>query len=206
MEHSLNERTLALAALYQATVLVHKIACHGLADLAAQEVCIRSLFATDAPDTESIFGGTAGLALGLRTLDEQFGNPEKRDIVLTRYVISVMALERKLAKRPDLLHKLSEGIALAQSQAEHFSISHENVLANLADLYVNTISTLTPRIIVRGEHGHLSHPDNANRVRSLLLAAVRAAVLWHQCGGRRWQLLFQRKKIIESCAQLQRSI
>jgi len=112
-----------------------------------------------------------------------------------------MALERKLIKNPAILQMLSAGIDKAIAQAEHFSPSHENVIANLADLYVSTISRLTPRVIVKGEHGHLSNPANANRVRVLLLAALRSAILWHQCGGSRWQLLFQRKKIIATAKQ-----
>ena len=205
MQHTLSERTLALAGIYQACRLVGKIAHEGLADLAAQDVCIRSLFVTDPADTAAVYGGSDNIVnnlyLGLTTLIEQFAQPDKRDIELTRYVITVMALERKLIKNPALLQMISAGIDKATAQAEHFSPSHENVIANLADLYINTISRLTPRVIVKGEHGHLSNPANANRVRVLLLAALRSAILWHQCGGNRWQLLFQRKKIIAAAKQ-----
>ncbi|MCW9047867.1 MAG: DUF489 family protein, partial [Gammaproteobacteria bacterium] len=48
----------------------------------------------------------------------------------------------------------------------------------------------------------LSQTNNANKVRALLFAAVRSAVLWRQCGGSRWQLLLSRKKYIESAARL----
>jgi high frequency lysogenization protein len=205
MTHTTSERTLALAGIYQACRLVSKIACDGLADVAAQDICIRSLFVTDPPDTAAVYGGRAtisdNLRIGLATLIEQFDQPDKRDIELTRYVITIMALERKLMKRPALLQMLSAGIDKASAQAEHFSPSHENVIANLADLYVTTISTLAPRIIVKGEHGHLTNPANANRVRALLLAALRSAILWRQCGGNRWQLLWQRKNISAAAEQ-----
>src|SRR3569623_1691456 len=49
---------------------------------------------------------------------------------------------------------------------------------------------------------HLSHPDVANKVRTLLLAAIRSAVLWRQCGGNRWQLIFGRRKIIDTARAL----
>jgi len=205
MNHSLSERTLALAGIYQACRLVNNIACDGLADLSAQEVCIRSLLVTNPADTAAVYGGRNNIAdtlrIGLTTLIEQFGQADKRDIELTRYVITIMALERKLMKQPAMLESLSIGIDKANAQTEYFSPSHENVIANLADLYVNTISTLPPRIIVKGEHGHLSNPANANRVRALLLAALRSAILWRQCGGTRWQLLFQRKSFITSAEQ-----
>jgi len=113
-----------------------------------------------------------------------------------------MHLERKLAKKPDMLKTIAQGIEKAREQARHFSSTHENVVANLADLYVNTISTLPPRIIVNGEHGYLSDPENANKVRALLLAAIRSAVLWRQCGGMRLQLLLNRRKIIEEAEKI----
>jgi high frequency lysogenization protein len=75
-------------------------------------------------------------------------------------------------------------------------------LANLAGCYSETISTLSPRIVVLGEHGHLSNPDVANTVRALLLAAIRSAVLWRQCGGNRLQLLFGRRKLIAEAQRL----
>ena len=67
---------------------------------------------------------------------------------------------------------------------------------------MNTISTLTPRIIIKGEHGYLSDPHNANKVRTILLAGIRAAVLWRQSGGTRPKLILQRKKIHEAAKQL----
>ncbi len=94
-----------------------------------------------------------------------------------------------------MMGQLKDGLTRIRGQAEHFSLTHENVLAALADLYVNTVSTLTPRIIVSGQHGHLTNPANANKVRALLLAAIRSVVLWRQSGGNRFQLLFKRKQL-----------
>jgi high frequency lysogenization protein len=37
-------------------------------------------------------------------------------------------------------------------------------------------------------------------VRALLLAGMRAAVLWHQCGGSRLKLIIQRRPLLE-CAK-----
>jgi len=42
----------------------------------------------------------------------------------------------------------------------------------------------------------------ANKIRTLLLAGIRAAVLWRQMGGNRWQLLFSRKDIINDAKML----
>jgi high frequency lysogenization protein len=74
---------------------------------------------------------------------------------------------------------------------------HPNLLAHLADIYSRTLSQLQPRIMVRGESNYLQNPDNQNRIRSLLLAGVRAAWLWRQVGGNRWKILFGRHKLLD---------
>jgi high frequency lysogenization protein len=49
--------------------------------------------------------------------------------------------------------------------------------------------------MVNGEQDYLSRPEIANKIRALLLAGIRSAILWKQCGGTRWKFLFFRKKI-----------
>ncbi|MCG8433413.1 MAG: DUF489 family protein, partial [Gammaproteobacteria bacterium] len=83
-----------------------------------------------------------------------------------------------------------------------FDPTHDNVLANLADTYVNTIGTLRPRVLVNGEHGHLQNPRNVNLIRALLLAGIRSATLWYQCGGSRWNLLFSRRSFLAAADEL----
>jgi high frequency lysogenization protein len=39
-------------------------------------------------------------------------------------------------------------------------------------------------------------------IRASLLAGIRAAILWRQTGGKRWQLLLNRKKIAQLANQL----
>jgi high frequency lysogenization protein len=95
------------------------------------------------------------------------------------------------------------GIEVAQAQAESFgSVMHENVLANLGDLYHSTISTLQPRIMVNGEQEFLALPNTVNKIRALLLAGIRASMLWRQCGGARWNFLVFRKKLQDESIKL----
>ena len=82
-------------------------------------------------------------------------------------------------------------------QAEHFSTMHDNVMANLAGIYTDTLSTFNFRIHVTGNPIYLTNPVNTNKVRALLLAGIRSAVLWRQMGGSRWQLIFGRKQYSE---------
>jgi high frequency lysogenization protein len=61
---------------------------------------------------------------------------------------------------------------------------------------------LTPRIMVRGEPRLLADPSIASQIRALLLAGLRATVLWRQCGGTRLQLLWSRRPILEQARLL----
>lgn len=209
MQYTIRDKTLALCGIFQAARLVQQVARTGMCDQAPFETCIKSVFKLDSSTPEDVYDNSSNVLLGARTLLTQLG-PDKpadaadraRDIEVTKYCIGVMVLERKLIKRRDLLDKITQGIDKANAQLEHFNITHENVIANLADVYTQTISTLNPRIIVNGEHGHISNPANANKIRALLLAAVRSAVLWRQCGGNRWQLLLNRKAVLDATKKL----
>jgi len=202
MTKSLHDRTIALAGVYQAAYLVHQIATRGMTDSAALEASINSVFKLDAPSTEAVFGDVGGVITGLSTLKRQLSEKHADTMQITQYVVTLLHLERKLARQPAILERIATGIRQAQQQAEHFSVTHENVLANLADTYKNTISTLTPRVLVQGEHGYLNNPDNANKVRAILFAGIRAAVLWSQCGGSRWHVLFKRSALLAETEKL----
>jgi high frequency lysogenization protein len=204
MQHSYREQVIAFAGIWQAAKLVQQVARQGKADNADMAVCIKSLFEMNPATTEAVYGELKGLTTGLNTILDQFGDAtNQRDMELTKYVIALMHLERKLMQQPEMLEKISRGLELAKSQAEHFgSSTHENVIANIGDLYSNTISTLTPKIIVQGEQGYLSNSANAAKVRTLLLAGIRSTVLWYQCGGRRLGLIFSRKKLLNQTKAL----
>jgi high frequency lysogenization protein len=208
----LHDQTLALAALYQAIQTIDMLARTGSAPEHDMQVCIDSLFIYDAPTTESVYGSIVELKTGLTGLvkqlngesyltestDEETKTFQKTNISLAQYAIGVMHLQKKLAKKPDILEKVTTRLEVAKKQSELFSSStHENVLANIADIYSESVSTLAAKIMVQGEQNHLSNPLIVNKIRSLLLAAVRAAILWNQIGGRRWHIIFRRNKILK---------
>ena len=97
-----------------------------------------------------------------------------------------------------LVAKIADGIEEARAKLEHFSMLHPNLLAHLAEIYSGTISNLQPRIMVRGEPSYLQNPDNQNRIRTMLLAGIRAAWLWRQVGGSRWTILLGRRRLLDS--------
>lgn len=183
-------RVLALAGVFQALSLVRDIARSGDCDAEAMEASLASIFKLEAASTADVFGGNRGVRLGLRTLIEQVEGHD-RDLPLFHMLVNVMKLERSLARRSDVNAKLGEELTGMQRQLQHFPVTHATIVARLADLYCGSLSTLKPRITVVGNPLYLRQPAHAQRVRALLLAAVRAAVLWHQLGGRRRHLLFR---------------
>lgn len=196
------DRCIALAGMFQAANLVHGIANNGKYDEESAKANIYSLFQVEAESVPDVFGGLEGISTGLNQLIEQLTGKEKRSTEITGYVISMMHLERKLAKQPDMLNLISNGIHLADSRLTHFPMLHQNILGQIADLYTETVSTMLPRIMVQGDPMQLQNKDNINSIRSLLLAGIRSAMLWHQCGGTRTKIILSRKKIIANAMQL----
>ncbi len=196
------DRLIALAGVFQAAQLVDQIAQKGLADADAVETSIFSIFQTEADDIESVFHDKSHLRTGFETIVRQMTENRSNRIEITRYVLQLMHLAGKLAKNPGRLNALAEGIELAKSRTESFPITHTNILAQLADLYTENISNLSTRIMVNGEPIHLNNPDNVHKIRALLLAGIRAAWLWQQCGGKRRHMIFSRKKIYTQAQSL----
>jgi high frequency lysogenization protein len=203
MNHTIRERCIALAGVFQACSLVQQIANRGMANSAVIDSSIETLFRFDSNTTEDVFGGLAGVSAGLRVLKEQLlSSRANRDLDITRYAISLLVLERNLSRNHVMLELIDKRLKEIESSLEFFSLSHDNIFSKLGQLYKDTISTLGTRVMVTGEQPHLDNELNANKVRALLLAGIRSAVLWQQCGGSRWQILFNRKKYLNACEQL----
>ncbi len=203
MSHSITDRTLALAGVFQAASLVDQIANKGMANNAIIENTLETLFKFDAASVEDVYGGVIGVQHGLKVMCDQFSaSRATRDINITRYVVSLLVLEKKLSANQAMLAQLREQLEAIENQLEFFSLGHDVLFTKLAEVYKTTISTLGPKIMVQGDHPYLSNEHNASKVRALLLAGIRSAVLWRQCGGNRWQILFGRKKMITECQRV----
>ncbi|CDI02670.1 putative High frequency lysogenization protein HflD homolog [Candidatus Competibacter denitrificans Run_A_D11] len=189
-----HDRAIALAGTLQAADLVRSIARRGQANPEEVDTCLNSLLKIDAASSIEIYGDIRQLRSGLQLLEKQLGNPS--DMELTRYAIALLGLERKLSQRTDLLKAIGISLEEIVQNLPHFPINHSNTIARFADIYLKNISTLSPRIMVNGVQVHLNNPENANRIRALLLAGVRAATLWRQSGGTRLTLLLRRNPLL----------
>ena len=203
---TISNQTIALAGIAQVAVLVQQIATTGTCDQNAMAASIGSVLKIDSDTVTDIYGGLDGLKLGFEQLQGQILGTKPPDPEQARYAASIVYLERKISGRKDLLDAIQAGIIKAQAQSEQFGLLHDNVLANLGDLYHRTVSTLQPRIMVNGDQNYLSRSDIANKIRALLLAGIRSSLLWRQCGGSRWKFIFYRKKIQDELLKLIKQI
>ena len=202
------DRVIALSALMQTVTLVQQIADSGQVNSDDFATMLNSLLATDATTTTDVYGGLANLRTGLLQFNQQLAKKKsQKDVTLLRYAIALLHLERKLAKRPAMLDLISREIEQIPQQIEYFgSLTSPQVVARFANIYERTVSELTPRVQVFGDAGFLQQPDNVNKVRALLLAGIRAAVLWRQKGGNRWQFIFASNKLLNTGAELYQAL
>lgn len=202
----LQEQLVALGAVFEAAVLVDRIAKTGQAAEASLGCMLGSLLIVDPRDTLHVYGGDdLNLRDGYRALvsalERDPGSLQREPL---RYALSMLGLERQLAKRDDMLQIIGKRLPQIQGQVEHFGLVHENVIAASGALYQDTLSTLRQRIQVHGDMRHLQQPSNASKIRALLLAGIRSARLWRQLGGHRWQLVISRRKLLKELYPMMR--
>lgn len=200
-------QVIALTCMLQSLELVHRLATTGLCPASDLETSIHSLLEQNPESLDAVYGELENLRTGLETFQGVLRQPKiDKNLTLLRYIRDVLYLQRKLLSNKAVLNRVAEGIEKASQQAQHFNTTHTNVLANLADLYQNTISTLGRRIQVQGNPEYLQQQAIANRIRALLFAAVRAAVLWQQLGGRRWHFIFFNARMLDEVTELKSSL
>ncbi len=189
---------MALAAVCQSAWLVQQVARNGSCDEDSMRCLLQGILITDPDHAKSVYPEQRLLRDGYKSLVEQLGNNRNpKNMELTRYVIGMVALERKLSGKRRVLSMLSERIGQVKRQAFHFDLLADTVLNNMAGIYSDHISNLGPRIQVSGAPLYLQQPQVQHKIRALLLAGIRACVLWRQLGGRRRQILFFRTESVE---------
>lgn len=203
----LQEQLVALGAVFEAAVLADKIARTGQVSEASMGCMLGSLLVRDPKSTLDVYGGDdLNLRDGYRALISSLErNPSALQREPLRYALAMIGLERQLDKRGDMLQVIGSRLDQIQQQVEHFGLVHDNVIAACGGLYQDTISTFRQRIQVHGDMRFLQQPNNAAKIRALLLAGIRSARLWRQLGGHRWQLVFSRGKLLKALYDMTRN-
>ena len=203
MEHNTRTQTIALAGVFQATALVKQWAQAGVVDEHAFLTSIQSLLDLNPTNINAVYGDLSGITIGLHTLIDFFQqNSASRDKEIASYFVGLLIVQRNLKKNPQMLQKIQDRIPFVSTQIQHFGIQHPTVTANIADIYSSTLSQMKYRIHVQGNRIHLENEAGINKIRALLLAGVRAAILWQQLGGRLYQLFIFRRRMIEAAQEL----
>ena len=197
------ERIIALAGVFQAAAAVDRLAQTGQTPSGTLACLLNSLLITNPSHTLDVYGGDD---LNLREGYKALGAALRRDPgnlprQTLRYALNLITLEAQLKRNDELLDVIAQRIPLIQTKVEQFGITHDNVVASLGALYQDTVSTFKQRIQVHGDMRYLQQEMVAAKVRALLLAGIRSAMLWRQLGGHRWQLVFSRKKMLDQLQQ-----
>ncbi len=209
---SIHSQTLALAGVLQATGQVHEIANQGLTDQQASEASLRSVLSLSSGSIQEAVGKPAELRFGLRQLQGLFsGNQQK--LPALQYAMQVMQLEKSLRNDSARQQALARELELInrnicdQDKTELTTAANSvflqpEIVSQLANAWREQIRSLKPQITVQGKPLYLQNDNNVHMIRALLLSALRSAWLWQQLGGRRWQLIFRRKRILQAASDL----
>jgi high frequency lysogenization protein len=204
---TIEQQAVALAGVAQAARLVDQLSKTGSYPIEFLEPSIHSLFEFDADSVVDVYGGLPGVRLGLQNLSSLLANrqeDENRDVV--RYVFSMLYLERKFSADSGMMSVVHSRLQHASFKAEHFAGHVNDICHSISGIYQDTLSKLRFRIKVTGSAQHLQDSQNADIIRALLLAGIRAAYLWRQLGGRRYKLLLQRKRLLSASQNLSRDL
>ena len=188
---------MSLCALLQCAYLIDKISISNQKITNEIEILINSIYIKDTNISADIYVNKKNLFLGFNTLKQLLtGRNDLSLINVQKYILSILLIQKNLNK----INTLKD---LIRKKIDNY---HENSMmaTNLDDLilyseaiYTDHISIIQPRVIISGKKEYLE--ENSSLIRALLLSGIRAAVLWSNHGGTKWQLMFRRKEILNKC-------
>ena len=199
------DQVIALAGLYQALALVQKIAWQGDTTHSCLVPSIGSTLKINVDNFIEVYGSIGNLHLGLQTLGKTLEKRHDQQVIeRTRYAINIMYLEEKLQADSHTMSLLAGKIKHIDESYHSVDESLMEITRDLEEVYRTYISPLGPKIIVGGNPSYLKTATHASMIRALLLAGIRATVLWRQAHGKRLGLLLGRRSILNNIAALQR--
>lgn len=193
----IEERTIALAGLLQACGQVQTIARTGAADQSVEEACLKSILVLDAMNTPAVYGGIQGVRTGLKMIaDGVMSSPQGDKVEVLRYAMSLLQLQNQLYQDPSAFNEFGQGIERLSA------VSSDELTQACSDVYQKHISGMRPQIIVQGEQNFLQREDIPPKIRAMLLAGIRSAVLWQQKDGGKFKLIWQRTRMQNAARDL----
>tara|TARA_B100000941_G_scaffold235108_1_gene177926 strand:+ start:147 stop:755 length:609 start_codon:yes stop_codon:yes gene_type:complete len=200
-KQELKNETISLGAIYQACNEIKKIAWQGEVNNNIIEPLINSVYKTTSEEIEDVFISIKRLNSGLDFLRRQLvGDAFSRDGEVSRYFEAIGILVKNMNKKDEVLNKLRLELTKQSMPIKEDNLDQHALF--LSELYLSTISTVEPRIIVNGDNMYLTDKKNAAMIRSLLLCAIRSYILWQQSGGSKFRIFIFKKKIAELAVKL----
>ena len=200
-KQELKNETISLGAIYQACNEIKKIAWQGEINNNIIEPLINSVYQTTSEEIEDVFISIKRLNSGLDFLRRQLvGDAFSRDGEVSRYFEAIGILVKNMNKKDEVLNKLRTELTKQSMPINEDNLDQHALF--LSELYLSTISTVEPRIIVNGDNKYLTDKKNAAMIRSLLLCAIRSYILWQQSGGSKFRIFIFKKKIAELAIKL----
>jgi high frequency lysogenization protein len=190
-------KTMALAGIFQAAILVHQIAFNQKYNEQAFLSSIESILKINLPDVASLFGNSENIQYGLSYLIYYSTNDstKKEDKLLIKYLLYMTKLAKHVLSNKNLFNRLQHRLKGINLQAEHLGHLHDIVIRELALLYRQSFVSIGLDIPVFGKRSCFKGNDTLNKIYALLLAGIRASVLWYQVGGSRLELFFSRTRL-----------
>lgn len=216
MPNDFIQQSTALAAVFQGAYLVQQLARTGDCDQEALRLLIKSL-AIDTPNNVQDIYPEKSLTIGYKAIincinyktDDNtattISEKTKRSLEVIKYVYSFIVIEKQIRKNTELMNAISNDIENVKNFARQNNklVLDEEVLQRLADIYISKISNSQNfKILIFGSKLYLSQEHIQAKIRSIILAALRATSIWRSNGGNRLKLYFQRKKLLSYCSNI----
>ena len=192
--HRDRDRALSLAALMYSAILVDRAAQGTQLQPELTDYLLKPVLARNSASVSQLLPATQQRQQLLASA-KQLIRGDANSVRILGYVVELIELAKRLANHPAAAKALG---------ARLDALDHPDPEL-LASIYQDNIGSLGRRIQVHGDAQALQSIAVAAKVRALLLAGVRYAWLWHQLGGRRWQLIIQRNRTLATLTELERT-
>ncbi|WP_019001140.1 DUF489 family protein [Succinimonas amylolytica] len=210
MADNIAVQALALAAVSQGAAIIQQISRFGTWDQDRSEeapLALLRALRVENPGTAYDVYPDRDMVLGYQTFVDAFsvsGGSEKQEMELAKYILTFLSLGTKVFYDSAMLNSIDRELhsldAVYFAGEEPRDIQDEYV-KGLAELYKKLISSCPyGKIMIYGNEEYLKQEKIQQRIRALLLAVVRAVILWRQLGGSRLRLFFRRRRIMDYMA------
>ncbi len=207
MENNQRNQTIAMAAICQAALMIQQCSKGHAPNKEAIKCLFEGVMATSPQTVHDVYANLHSFESGSALLIHQLsGQATSKDVEVTRYLAGMMSISKKLLSNNKALSELTSALKEVERRLDHFDIDSDTITGSFADAYSQIISPIGQKIKVIGTPTVLKQPIVQNQVRALLLAGVRAAILWRQTGGKRRQFIFSRKMILQDAISFHKEL